>query len=193
MANIGPLITVTTVLNTTAMARNARLRNNPEYRKAVAKAKQIEFMARLREREEILAYYYNQALMEIAENVDESKTEYEKDGNLFERRYFDAKGELLVKEKGWSATVDQEVTTELYSPQSGEMIFSSRCYSDGTNEIIDINRYKDGVCDTEELLKEHTQKLKRKEIEEKKQKYIAMQRLARMKVKKFLGITKSPR
>ena len=193
MANIGPLITVTTVLNTTAMARNARLRNNPEYRKAVAKAKQIEFMARLREREEILAYYYNQALMEIAENVDESKTEYEKDGNSFERRYFDAKGELLVKETGWSATVDQEVTTELYSPQSGEMIFSSRCYSDGTNEIIDINRYKDGVCDTEELLKEHAQKLKRKEIEEKKQKYIAKQRLARMKVKKFLGITKSPR
>ena len=193
MVSIVPIVTAATALNTAVMARNAQLRNNPEYRKAVAEAKRVEIMARLKEREEILAYYYNQAFLEIAEDIEVSKTEHEKDGISYERRYFNAKGKLLVKESGWSAIMDEEVTTELYSPQSGEKIFSNRCYSDGVHEIIDINRYKDGVCDTEELLKEHAQKLKRKQIEEEKQKHLAKRRLARMKVKKFLGITKSSR
>jgi len=193
MVSIVPIVTATAALNTAAMARNAQLRNNPRYRKAVAEVKRVEIMARLKEREEILAYYYNQAFLEIAEDIDVSKTEHEKNGFSYERRYFNAKGNLLVKESGWSAIMDEEVTTELYSPKSGEKIFSNRCYSDGVHEIVDINRYKDGVCDTEELLKEHAQKLKRKQIEEEKQKHLAKRRLARMKVKKFLGITKSSR
>ncbi len=188
MINIAPIIAANAALNAATATANSR--QNMRNRKALEMSMKYEAEMRLKERNKILDYYYDQVYEEISKNIDHSKTVFKK-GDGFKYKYFDANDNLLMEKSGWCHLDEEDFTTTLYSKETGEKVFSKHSYVNGYNVSESIEHYTNGVCDTEDLLKEHANKLKKKELEAKKETHRAKRRLARMKVKKFLGITSS--
>lgn len=189
MVVIAPVVAATAAVN--AATASANLRQSKAYREALELSARYEAEMRHKERNDILESYYDEVYEEISEKVDDSKTKFSKGSEGFKYEYFDTNGNLLMEKGGWCLLDTEDVTTTLYSPKTKEKVFSKHSYYNGFDSFDTYEHYTNGVCDTEDLLKEHVNKLKRKELEAKREKHQAKRRLARMKVKKFFGVTSS--
>ncbi len=198
MVSIVPVVAATAAvnaatasMNAAAAARRRKMMEDPQYREAMEMKMKLRYEDWVANRNSILSVHYDLCLREAKACIDDSKTLRNGDDRYTENKYFDKDGKLVMSEDGWAGIIDKEITTTLYSPKTGEKVFSKRCYSCPGESIVTFEHYTDDVIDTDKFLEKGAKEAKKKELEAKKEKHRAKRRLARMKVKKFLGITSS--
>ena len=172
-------LAMTTIINAT---NTARMMQDPAYRKSILESKLRDVKAKIANEEAVLKYHFAKAKDQIIDQIDVSKLEVVDDTHTFEYKYFDKNGNLLMRESGWRGIIDKEITTEIYSLETGEKIFSNSQYSGVEGGSSCTKHYTKGVCDNDNFLKKCA-------LKEKREKHRAKRRLLRMKTKKFFRDT----
>ena len=194
MVNIAPVVAAVSAATATMNATNTmRMMRDPAYRKSIMASQIRDAEERIMEKEDVLMHHFNKAKEQIIDKIDDSKIEVNEVSNSFEYKYFDKSGNLLMVESGWQGIVDREVTTEIYSPETGEKTFSNCQYSGGSDGFSNTKHYTKGVCDNDKFLARCAKEAKKRELEAKREKHRekrkAQQRLLRIKTKKFFRDT----
>ncbi len=116
MANIVAvtMLVASTAANAAVNASIAARKKRNGRNKAVSEEEIVEKKCE-KSAKEILEKKYFSTEMKLRSQIDASKTQDDSESIYVEKRYFDKDGDLLIKESGWCAICDKEITTELYS------------------------------------------------------------------------------
>ena len=179
--SIVPAVTAMLAATTAANAANMATMNNRRMRSARAalSAKNKKINQEYEENQTLLKTDYEKAYSRALASVDKTKTVVEDSGGIEKvSTYYDAEGNILIKERALRFMIDSETTTDIYSPYTGKKVFSNCVYRDSSHEIENISHYdKDGNDDTNMYAVN-------KKMEEKQDKVDAKKRLLKMKLKK---------